>query len=160
MRFYYAESEVLMTVTVKEYCHLGVILCSLVEVYRCFWGVYCLHLQSQSKQSKQDAGWQYQNFIGCLTNSLAMKMEAVCSPKMSLSFYQTAWCHIPECNTVWDFNMLEGTGFFWFYHSRRSKGLTAFCTLTVCSVGALMPKMQCLIIKCPFPYCHLSSGAW
>jgi hypothetical protein len=137
-----------------------VIFCSHVEVYRCFWGVYCLHLQSQSKQSKQDAGSQYQSFIGCLTNSLAKKMEAVCSSKMSVSFYQTAWCHIPECNTLWNVHMLEGTGFFRFYCSRKSKGLTALCTLTVCSVGAVMPKMQSLIIKCPFLIVIFPPGAW
>jgi hypothetical protein len=40
-----------------------------------------------------------QEAVSCLTYTLAAKMEAVHSSKMSVNFSQTTWLHIPADNT-------------------------------------------------------------
>jgi hypothetical protein len=40
--------------------------------------------------------------ISCLAYFLTLKMEATCSPKMSVAFQQTTWHYIPEDRTLHD----------------------------------------------------------
>jgi hypothetical protein len=69
-------------------------LCTLVEVYQSFKGMYCLHLQCQSDRSKQPTE------TACLGYSLTLKMEVVQSSETSVNLYQATWCNIPKDNAL------------------------------------------------------------
>jgi hypothetical protein len=61
--------QVLVATSMKMTAFCDKALCSLVQVHWHFGGVYCL---------------------------IALLMEAVHTSEMSVYFYETAWCHIPE----------------------------------------------------------------
>jgi hypothetical protein len=64
----------------EKYSLLGLMLCSLVEVHKCFGSRYCLHLQVQ--RARQASNWQ--------EASCKQKVEAV-----HVNLYQTTSCNIP-----------------------------------------------------------------
>jgi hypothetical protein len=74
-------------VAVQSVISWDVTLCSPVESHLHFGGKYSLHLQGRQ-------------LTACSAYSLIWKVEAVCSSEMSVNFYQTAWCHIPEDNIL------------------------------------------------------------
>jgi hypothetical protein len=56
-------------------------------------GTNFLHLQDQTRKKKTaSASW----FDSCLTFSLTLKMEAICSSRMSVSLHQSTQHYIPE----------------------------------------------------------------
>jgi hypothetical protein len=80
-----------MAMTINSIIFWDMTLCSMTEVYHCFWGVYCHHHQgsktSQAISSKQSVlGWM----LACLLSiSSILKMEIVLSSEMLVNFYQT-----------------------------------------------------------------------
>jgi hypothetical protein len=64
-------------------------------VHQCFGGTYCL---SKTSKLRQEVFWFLMVFW--LAYSSFLKMEAVCSSETSVNFHWTAWCYVPEDNTV------------------------------------------------------------
>jgi hypothetical protein len=106
----YAGLEVLVVVTVKSTIFWDVAPYHLLEVYPCFRGIYCLHLQGQ--RVRQAACFL---LITCLAYSLALKMEAVHPFRMLVNFHQTTLRHIPEDRTLVS-NLLQ----FYMLYSKNS----------------------------------------
>jgi hypothetical protein len=88
MMNFHVKFEVITSMTMKNTVFWDMMPHSLVEVYQCFGGAYCLHLQCSGKQSK--ACW----LLVCLPYSSALNMDAVCSSEMSVNFYHATQHHI------------------------------------------------------------------
>jgi hypothetical protein len=65
--------------------------CSLLSCNRRFGGIYRLHLQGRTFCLAP----AYLLVLAEIISS-TLKMEAICSSKMSVATQQTTWCHIPE----------------------------------------------------------------
>lgn len=72
---------------IKRDIFWDVMFYNVAEVYRCFWGMYCLHFQGKrvSSANKQ---------------AVRSKMEAAHSYEASRIFFQTILRHIPEDSTL------------------------------------------------------------
>lgn len=91
--------KLLITVTMKSTIFYNVTPCSLVGVYRRLGGKHCLHLQCWRLRwtSKQQA----RCFLLAPSHLLlTLKIEVVCSSKMSVKFYKTTRRHVPKTSTL------------------------------------------------------------
>jgi hypothetical protein len=84
--------------TTEEY-FWGVAVCSLVEIYPRFKGIYCLRLQGRVSQiSKHQASLSL--LLAGTTSCSTLKMEAVCYSETLVDLYQTTLCNIPEVLSI------------------------------------------------------------
>jgi hypothetical protein len=67
---------------------------SLVDVYWCFGGTYCLYLQGRRVRQANST-----ILAACLAYSSTLKMEAVRFPETPANFYQTTRRKFPEDST-------------------------------------------------------------
>jgi hypothetical protein len=87
---FHVKFEVITSVIMKNMVFWDMMPHILLEVYQCFGGTYCLHLQYSGKQSK--ACW----LLVCLPYSCTWNMATVCSSEMSVNFYHATQHHIPD----------------------------------------------------------------
>jgi hypothetical protein len=71
--------------------------CSPVKVNQQFGGIYCFNLQGLRISNKETSKKQEAR---CLASSLILKMEVICSFRMSVDFYWTTLHFIAEGFTV------------------------------------------------------------
>jgi hypothetical protein len=80
----------LQVLTVVAITFWDITLFSLLKVNQCFKGTYHLHLQGRrisQARNQCESKWQAQQ---------TLKIEAICSSKMSADFQRTIRCHIPR----------------------------------------------------------------
>jgi hypothetical protein len=95
--------EVLRAVVMKSTISWDITPFSPLSVNRRFGGTYCLHLHSANHLLSR---W----FLAHLIFS-TLKMEAICSSKMSVDFQRTTRCYIPEDGSFHIFRSLWSCGF-------------------------------------------------